>query len=603
MNTDLYKKTEIYLFVLLSMMLSCGSDEKDTSDAGGSTGGSDASGGSGGSVASGGGGGETTGGMGGDLDAAPADGAALDTDGEAGQPELVPTEEIQTASGKVRGTISEGVRKFMGIPFAATTAGENRWKPPQPVTAWSDTLDAFEAGPICPQNSPLTREYDTRSDEDCLSVNVWTPDPVSSTPLPVMVWIFPGAYIFGSGSEPQYDGSNLVKRGNVIMVSFNYRVSSLGFLAHRALTEEDPDNTSGNYGILDQLAALKWVRANIEAFGGDKDNVTLFGESAGGNSTLLHIVMPGSRGLFHRAIVESGIPMLDVYDLAGAEEMGDRYAKAMGCTDDATVLSCMRALSAEQILTGPSEPPAELPGGLFYDDPATRFQLEPIADGVNIPDTPRNLFMSNQMAKVSMIQGSNTEEGVLFHTGVFGDIQIEDTLEAYQTALSRTYGSYTADIVAEYPIEDYASANDALTEVSGDANFVCASRRLARLFDKAGIENYLYSFSNPVADTPLPQLENIAFHSADIPFVFGTKATLGAVPQADQSVSEAIQDYWTRFARTGDPNGEGSTQWPAYVTSSDQYLHIRNPIEVASALKPDKCDFWDTIDELMYGAD
>src|SRR5580658_10271703 len=227
--------------------------------------------------------------------------------------------DVPTDEGMVHGATAGGVRSFLGIPFAATTGGDNRWKPPQPAAAWTTTLNATALGPICPQIDPSTMAYSTTSDENCLSLNVWTPDPAPTTPVPVMVWIFGGAFVFGSGGAAPYSGNNLVPKGNVVVVSMNYRVGALGFLAHSALAAEQSSGSAGNYGLLDQQAALQWVQTNIAAFGGDKTNVTLFGESAGGKSVCLQMLSPGSRGLFQQAIVESGLCLTPGFTLGVAE--------------------------------------------------------------------------------------------------------------------------------------------------------------------------------------------------------------------------------------------------------------------------------------------
>jgi para-nitrobenzyl esterase len=565
------------LFTVFTLLISvaCGSDDDD-----------DGSAGSGGSAAGAGGAGGTGGAQAG---------------AGAGGSEAVYTEEIQTASGPVRGTVSDGVRKFMGIPFAADTGGDNRWKPPQPVTEWTETLDAVRAGPICPQDDTVTHQYDPDSDEDCLYLNVWAPDPAPSSPLPVMVWIFPGAFVFGSGSDPAYDGGNLVRDGEVVVVSMNYRLGALGFMAHAGLSAENADGTSGNYGLLDQQAALHWVQDNIEAFGGDRDNVTIFGESAGAHSTMLHLVMPGSQGLFHKAIIQSGLALLPLGDLDYGEQQGARFAAAMGCDqqDDAEALDCLRALSAEQIVAGPEQAADQLPGGIFYQDQDTSLMFRIVVDDTHITGQPRQLYTDGQAAAVPVLHGTNTMEGTIFHIGLFGDTPVENETE-YLDALTRTFEDAASEIEAQYPVADYPSANDALIEVSGDALLVCPARAMARLLTEAGVNNYLYSFDLPLVDSIAfalyPELENIAFHAADIPYVFHTEEfLLGKI--ADQAAADAIMGYWTRFAHTGDPNGGGAVEWPDYDPNTDEILDIGDAIQTTTGHKKDTCDFWEALVE------
>ncbi len=517
-------------------------------------------------------------------------------DADASGGPVVRTQVIETASGPVQGTVVEGVRRFMGIPYAASTAGANRWEPPQPVSAWIETFDALEAGPICPQINPVTRLYDSNGDEDCLSLNVWTPDPAPSNPLPVMVWLHGGGFAIGTGSDPFYDGGNLVHNGGVVVVTVNYRLGALGFLAHAGLSAADPDGVSGNYGLLDQRVALEWVQMNIAAFGGDRNNVTVFGNSAGGYSATLHLIMPGSQGLFHKAIVQSGNPMTPLTTLDAAEQMGDRFATAMGCSQQeaAEAEACLRAMDAQQIIEGPDDPPAQLPGGIFYQDRSTRISFMPLMDGKRVPDQPRALLSSAQAVTVPVLHGATTSEGTLFHTGVYQELPVENETQ-YLEALSRTFKDAAADIAAKYPVTNYPSANDALIQVTGDIVFVCSTRRLAILLARNGTTNYLYSFDrnteDSIAASIYPELIGIAHHAAEVPYVFHNKGYyLGNI--ADEAAADTVMGYWTRFARTGDPNGDSAPIWPAFDPTDDELLSISDSIQAITGYKKDECDFW-----------
>lgn len=507
--------------------------------------------------------------------------------------------EVATDRGSIRGSISsEGVVAFKGIPFAAPPVGANRWKAPQPVDPWTETRDATSFGPECPQMSLITRAYSPKSNEDCLYLNLWTPDPPSPKPLPVMVWLHPGAFFFGSGigDSDQYAGDHLVRKG-VIVVTLNYRLSALGFLAHKALSAEDPSHSSGNYGLMDQIQALKWVQKNVAAFGGDKNNVTIFGESAGGRSVILLLTSPAGKGLFHKAIAESGLGMTTTATLAEAEEQGDLFAKAKGCKEAADVLTCLRALPPEQLAGGPGDltPGIALPkGGINYFDKGINFFPQAISDGVVVPDTPDKVYNNKTLVStVPVLHGAMTSEGALFHGGLFGESPVVDETE-YETVLAKRFDR-VSEIVTKYPIADYPTPNDALTAVTGDAFFVCGTRRMARYLTAMGITNYVYTFNLTLDKTLLPVLKDKAFHSADIAYVFGNNSILGVLSEENRPASDTIMSYWTRFASNGDPNGGDSPIWPPYDETADPYLNIDKPIEAITGLKKDKCDFWDTV--------
>ena len=485
----------------------------------------------------------------------------------------------------VHGASAGGVRSFLGIPFAATTGGANRWKPPQPAAAWTTTLDATALGPICPQIDPSTMAYATTSDENCLTLNVWTPDPAPTKPLPVMVWIFGGAFVFGSGGAAPYSGNHLVPKGDVVVVSMNYRVGALGFLTHSGLAAEDPSHSSGNYGLLDQQAALKWVQTNIAAFGGDKTNVTIFGESAGGKSVCLQLLSPGSRGLFAKAIVESGLCLNPGLTLAAAEAQGDRFATAMGCTDmdSGAALSCLRALSPTALTNGPTTPPAQLPGR-----PLLSRQQH-----VAVLSTDRGRRLSDGSAGVPLHrqQGSSgprpagrehrrghpiSDRGARARTrrsprrrttwprshGRSARMPAPSPRNIRSPAGTRESPAGTPELQAWTPEPTGAvvfnTPDEALTQVSGDAFFVCQARRLERILSANAAKTYLYSFNGPLTGVPIAQLMGVAFHSSELPYVFGNKYLLGSVPDAglaagrrDGGVLDALRAEWRSEWRVG----------------------------------------------------
>jgi para-nitrobenzyl esterase len=494
--------------------------------------------------------------------------------------------DVELDTGIVRGADDgAGVRSWLGIPYAAPPIGELRWKPPRPAPSWDDTRNAIKLGQKCPQNTVITPGGGA---EDCLYLNVWTPSP-APTQAPVMVWIHGGAFVFGSGGDSFYAGSELARTRGVVVVSINYRLGGLGFFAHPALAAEDPAHpTSGNYGILDQLAALEWVQRNIEGFGGDPDQVTLFGESAGGFSTCVHYASTATEPLFQRAIVESG-----ACSSAGLEQTRDKaeadgiaLATKLGCTG-ADVLACMRAQIDFAILDATALPPIDqqLPGGFFYGEaPGNTL---PNLDGVVLPATIESRFAAGNYPARPLIIGSNRDEGTLFHAEILSNLVMDEA--QYRAALARRFGDTNVDaIVARYPVAAFASANAALAEVSGDAFFVCPARRNARAIAMVS-PVYAYSFEKPLENQLLGDLG--AFHSSEIPFVFGIDTfPLGRLGSG-AALAAQMQTYWTTFAKTGDPNGAGPT-WPRY---GDIVLVLDEPIVTRAAHKAAQCDFWDAL--------
>ena len=497
---------------------------------------------------------------------------------------------IMTDKGVVRGVTANGVRSYKGIPFAAPPVGENRFKGPQPVTAWTEPRDASMPGGICPQIAPSTRMF--AGAEDCLYLNVFTPDPAPTTPLPVMVWFHGGAYVFGSGSDMSYDGTHLVNRGDVVIVTVNYRLGALGFLAHGGLSSADASTTSGNYGLLDQRAALQWVKANIAGFGGNADNVTIFGESAGGRSVCWHLVAPGSAGLFHRAIAQSGLCTKPTYTRAGAEEQGTRFATALGCTDAAAAVTCLRSKTPEEIIAA-SQSMDPTPGGIFYQVRGMGFAFEPTIDGVNITGQPADLLAGSGVSQVPVLQGANTDEGILFHVTVLGNVVPVMTEEEYLAALTQRFGADNAAmIVAQYPVADFEDdPNLAITAASADSVFLCPARETAKLLAaRSGVKTYLYNFGVPLTGIPVPALESKVFHSGELPFVWGNPYALGSVGPDAQPTADALQDYFLQFARTGDPNTMTSAvQWPAYAVADDTLLSFGDTIATVANHRKTEC--------------
>jgi para-nitrobenzyl esterase len=489
---------------------------------------------------------------------------------------------VTTDKGPVKGAVVGKTRVFFGIPYAAPPVGPLRWKPPQPAAAWTDARDGTVQGLYCPQLNALSPTPMTGTSEDCLTVNVWTPAAKPATPVPVMVWIHGGGFTIGSGAESTYDGQALSEATGAVIITINYRLGPLGWLSHSALQAEDAAHpSSGMYGFEDQRAALAWTKANAAAFGGDPANVTLFGESAGGIATCLHVLAPKSAGLFQRAIIESGPCALGGTTEKAAEVQGDTFATALGCTDPATALTCMRAKTADDLLVALPPKPAEIgPGGGTW---------LPVVDGFNIPDQPGNLLAAGMFSKVPIILGSNKNEGTIFFK-----IGLTVTSDAdYLALVDGMFAGKGAEIVAQYPSASFPSPQDAATEAIGDGLFVCPTRRAARGFAKGGAPTYRYEFNHPV-DTVIFQGLG-AFHSSEVPFIFQNAYlgfTLGA---PEKALSKTMIGYWFGLAKGGDPNGGTALAWPKYDATAEQDMVLDLTQSTSAGLKKALCDFWDGI--------
>jgi len=477
--------------------------------------------------------------------------------------------DVTTASGVVHGASADGVHSFLGIPYAAPPVGPLRFLPPKPAPSWSTPRVAATFGPDCSQlgAAGLT----TTSGEDCLYANVWTPAaPVTNAP--VYVFIHGGGFVSGSGSNPLYNGANLVLEENAIVVTFNYRLGALGFFALPELAQEEGVTTAPSAGLADQQAALKWVHDNIAAFGGDPANVTIAGESAGGVSVCAHLAMPGSKGLFARAIMESGVCVKAAfYTKAFAEDQATRLATALACVRSKTPAEVLKALPGKKALVGP--------GDTYF----------PLVDGTLLPSPPLDAIASGAWANVPTLLGSNVNEGQLF---LFLWGNPPPTATDVRDALSGLFGATTVDAIAtEYGVD--ANPVQAFTDIITDGVFACPARRTARAISAAGASAYLYQFTYAYSLALFPGVTTA--HAFELPFVFrnpfGQQLT-----DADMAVSDTVDGYWFRFARTGDPNGGTAPAWPAYTQASDTNLVLDTNVSTSTGLKKAKCDFWDTVE-------
>ena len=485
---------------------------------------------------------------------------------------------VRLDSGPVRGFLDQGVRAFLGIPYAAPPVGALRWKAPQPPLAWTQVRDCAAFGPACPQ--PRQAEGGNFS-EDCLYLNVWTPAAKPQARLPVMVWIHGGGFVVGSAAWPEYQGRNLARKG-VVLVTLNYRLGPLGYLVHPALSQESPDQTSGNYGLLDQIAALRWVQRNIAAFGGDPGNVTLFGQSAGSRSVSLLLLSPLSDGLFQRAIAQSGGPMLGsehlnpVFngDMAAVSAMGEVLAQRLGCDQAPDVLAAMRAKSAQEVLQAANTSTSIFTKSLFF---------APVFDGRVLPDNPVTAFREGRQHRVPLITGSTLNEGTFY----LGGPEVL-TLDLYKEFLRARFGAHAAEALAVFPASGDADVARAIDQFLAAAANAEPSRFMVRSMERTGTKAWLYQFTRR-PDTDLARTMGV-HHGVDLAYVFGNMQARG-YDARDKALSETVMGYWVNFARTGDPNGPGLPAWPAYQAATDLNLEIGDQVRPNAHLFLQECDF------------
>jgi para-nitrobenzyl esterase len=466
---------------------------------------------------------------------------------------------VKVDGGQVEGTLENDIYVFRGIPFAAPPVGELRWKAPQPVAPWDGILKADKFAPSCPQITMIPGTDKLELSEDCLYLNIWTPAKNMNEKLPVMVWIYGGGFAMGSAAFPLYSGDELAKNG-VILVTFNYRVGALGFLAHPELTAESPDKVSGNYGLLDQIAALKWVQNNIEAFGGDPAKVTIFGESAGAISVSMLCASPLAKGLFCGAISESGGSFGPVRAVRGsdgiqplkaAEQDGLDFAKRM----DANSIDDLRKMKPEKWLNDPS---AQM-GGFW-----------PVVDAYLIIDDQYKLYRQGKYNDVNLLAGTNSDEGSMF-------VRPAASVEVYHNTIRERFGLFADRILEAYPAttvdETYTSAADIFRETA----FAWPTFAWANLQSATGKSNvFVYYFDQPQPQMPYIRMKaRGAAHASEMDYVFG-HLDENSRTESDFKLSEIMIKYWTNFAKTGNPNGEGLPVWERYSADSQFVMLLKD---------------------------
>ena len=454
---------------------------------------------------------------------------------------------VGTESGAVRGLVAPDHLLFQGVPYAAPPVGELRWQLPIPPPPWEGVRDASKSGPRCVQDSSNDFSGGRGTSEDCLSLNVWSPTGASG--LPVMVWIHGGAFI--NGSAEMYNAQSLATKGRIIVVTVNYRLGALGFLAHPAL---GPPGQVGNYGLADQQAALRWVRDNIAAFGGDPSMVTVAGESAGGMSVCDHLVAPESAGLFRAAIIQSG-PCQAQLDLAAARQPSLDYAESVGCPDPATALRCLRDL-----------PASELEDPTWYYHIGADALSGPVTGSSVLPVDPVAAIAADGAARVPVLIGTTRDEFTLFVALQYLKLRRASELADYPVLLADTFGPDAGAVGERYPVGDYdGNVSSAYSAAVTDGAFACVADRIADDLAAAGAPVYAYEFNDRTAPAPEP-LRQVPFpvgasHSLELRYLFD----IGGAPALDpmqQRLSDQMIGYWSQFVSTGVPSAPEAPSWP-----------------------------------------
>jgi para-nitrobenzyl esterase len=471
---------------------------------------------------------------------------------------------LSTADGVLEGVVSADgkVRTFKGIPYAAPPVGPLRWRAPQPVKPWLGVRKATEYAARSMQG-PIYSDmvfHDDGPSEDCLYLNLWMPANPPQGRLPVMVWIHGGGYVAGSSSEPRQDAGNLSKKG-VMVVTMNYRLGVFGFLAHPELTRESGRGASGNYGLLDQVAALEWVKRNIATFGGDPDNVTLFGESAGSLSVCALMASPLAQGLFNRAIGESGAffgPTLPLKPLADAESEGLKFARS---SFGGASIGELRSRPAKEVLDAALRLPQEY--------------FSPDVDGYLLPVDCLSAYSAGRQGRIPLLAGWNRDEGS-FETFFEGDAP---TAANYAARARTRFGAKAGEFLGLYAAATDAQARRSAQDLEGDKFMGYSTWKWLELHLRGGghpVYRYEFDQAPPLPKDAAPGAEPRAYHSAEIEFVFRVLSSKDLPWRAeDRAVSELMSSYWTNFAKTGNPNGEGLPRWPEYSGADGyQVMHL-----------------------------
>jgi len=491
-----------------------------------------------------------------------------------------PTVKVKTPQGAVRGLSAAGADRFLGLPYARPPIKARRFRPPVAAAKWSGTRDATRQAPACTQFEPTGVRENQATSEDCLYLDLYRPSAAKrSSKLPVIVWLHGGGYTQGAGVI--YGGQTMAALTDTIVISINYRLGAFGYLALPQLDAETPAG-SGTWGLMDQLEALKWVRKNIAAYGGDPKLVTIEGQSAGAGSVCGLLAAPSAKGYFQRAIIESGSSSCRATTGAAAasrattEQTGVNFAHAAGCTDDTILVACLRRAWVGDLVSAMKR--ARISGWTI--------------GGSFLPENPRNAITAGRWNKVPILMGTNRNEYRLLNVGAY-----KSTAADYTGYLQRTYGAAAGDVLARYPLESYPAPFYALTSVQTDAIYACGAQVIANTV--SGLTpTWQYEFNDPDSPTlygfqPIGINMNSA-HSAELAYIFDF--TLGDRPLTATQVKLATQmkRYWAAFARTGDPNAKGLPSWPKRTPTNAQVMTLR-PTGSAPGTgfaAEHQCDFW-----------
>jgi para-nitrobenzyl esterase len=529
---------------------------------------------------------------------APADSGEVPAVSAAGSPVLIADGEMLQGQW---GDEDQSVAVFKGIPYAAPPVGDLRWRPPAQYSPREGLQAASQYGPACiqdPDHVPAWYRYLAKTfeqdpslvprlepiSEDCLHLNVWTANLGGDESWPVLVWIHGGANNSGSPTELPYDGSSITRKG-VVVVSFNYRLNVFGFLAHPALTAESDQASSGNYGLLDQIAALQWIQRNIAAFGGDPERVTIFGESAGAANVAYLMSSPLATGLFHRGLMQSGgYSVSEFRTLADLEAMGEGLAEEVGADESTDVLATLRASTPEDLLHTALE---------VYSG----WNSVPNVDGWVLEEAPGRVFERGDQIPVPLLVGFNSDEWT-----TLGHYSPDQTLDGLHESFRTSYGDLADRAIELYPASTDEEAAVVADSWNTDSTFACPSRFIADRVARASNNVFFYVFSRSI---PGPGGDKLgAYHGAETAYVMDNLAQETWVPrdEHDQYLADLMSDYWVQFASSGDPNGGDRLPWPGYDPGSREYLEFGDQIVVGFGIRTDRCDFFDEIQSLRLNA-
>ena len=485
---------------------------------------------------------------------------------------------------------SASVVAFKGLRYAQPPVAERRWQPPAELASNQGLEDsrhsATSFGSRCPQldgerrpERRVARAFDVdaervpeigETDEDCLFLNVWTGSLGSEEPAPVMVWIHGGANVWGGGDDPRFDGTALARRG-VVVVTLNYRLGLLGFLAHPELSAESEHGSSGNYGLLDQVAALRWVRDHIAVFGGDPERVTIFGGSSGAADVLYLMTSPLSEGLFHRAIAQSGVPGADNRTLKSQELRGERLIETLGLHDSSNLLKDLRAVPVERLLEA------------GVDHLNEEFDCAPVTDGWAVPDFPGRVLSNGAQRDVPLLLGSNSDEWA-----GMGSYSSPVTVRGLDGWLASIWGPLEGRALELYGADSKDEVAASVSRWQTDHWFSCPARFAARSMDAVSSPAFLYEFTQPVRG------DLGAYHGAEVEFAFDNLGAESWLPEpSGAELASFMADYWVAFASSGDPNRDGLPEWPPYDAETSPYLELGDPIRAQRELRDAECSLWD----------